>query len=230
MSSIEVLYLTFLTTGFVVGFGHCIGMCGPIVVSFSLNLKNQKVMVPNLLYHMGRISTYAVLGGVMGATGTFTRITAGIGSLQKGAMIFAGFIIIVMGIGMSGWIPLGQIFGDYCSPEGIIARSFRKLSGIKSNAAFFPMGLVLGLLPCGPVYTALIAAAGLGMETQNTVKAVLSGMGLMTVFGIGTIPSLLMVARLSGMGWLKSRGIIYKIGSILMIGVGIYFIIKGFRY
>jgi sulfite exporter TauE/SafE len=85
-------------------------------------------------------------------------------------------------------------------------------------------------LPCGPVYTALIAAAGLGVETQNTFKAVLSGMGLMTVFGIGTIPSLLMVARLSGMGWLKSRDKIYQIGSILMIGVGIYFLIKGLRY
>ena len=187
-------------------------------------------MVPNLLYHMGRIFTYAVLGGVMGATGTFTRITAGIGGLQKGAMIFAGLIIIVMGLGMSGWVPLGQIFGDYCRSDGIIVRNFRKLSGIQSTAAFFPLGLVLGLLPCGPVYTALIAAAGLGMETQNTFKAVLSGMGLMTVFGIGTIPSLLMVARLSGMGWLKSREIIYKIGSILMIGVGIYFLIKGLRY
>jgi sulfite exporter TauE/SafE len=145
-------------------------------------------------------------------------------------MIFAGLIIIVMGLGMSGWIPLGQIFGDYCRPEGVIARSFRKLSGIQSTAAFLPLGLVLGLLPCGPVYTALIAAARLGMETQNTFKAVLSGMGLMTVFGIGTIPSLLMVARLSGMSWLKSREIIYKIGSILMIGVGIYFLIRGLRF
>ncbi|MBU0769655.1 MAG: sulfite exporter TauE/SafE family protein [Proteobacteria bacterium] len=230
MSSIEALYLTFLATGFVVGFGHCIGMCGPIVVSFSLNLKTKGVMAPNLLYHAGRIFTYAVLGGVMGATGAFTRITTGIGSLQKGAMIFAGLIIIVMGLGMSGWIPLGQIFGNYCRPEGIISRSFRKLSGIQSTAAFLPLGLVLGLLPCGPVYTALIAAAGLGMETQNTFKAVLSGMGLMTLFGIGTIPSLLMVARLSGMGWLKSRDIIYKIGSMLMIGVGIYFLIKGLRF
>ena len=230
MSSIEVLYLTFLATGFIVGFGHCIGMCGPIVVSFSLNLKTKGVMASNLLYHAGRVSTYAVLGGVMGATGSFTRITTGIGSLQKGAMVFAGLIIIVMGLGMSGWIPLGQIFGDYCRPEGIIARSFRKLSGIQSTAAFLPLGLVLGLLPCGPVYAALIAAARLGMETQNTFKAVLSGMGLMIVFGIGTIPSLLMVARLSGMSWLKSREIIYKIGSILMIGVGIYFLIRGLRF
>jgi sulfite exporter TauE/SafE len=68
------------------------------------------------------------------------------------------------------------------------------------------------------------------METQNTFKAFLLGMGLMTVFGIGTIPSLLMVARLSGMSWLKSREMIYKIGSILMIGVGIYFLIRGLRF
>jgi sulfite exporter TauE/SafE len=230
MSSIETLYLTFLTTGFIVGFGHCIGMCGPIVVSFSLNLKTKGVMVPNLLYHLGRISTYSVLGGVMGATGAFTRVASGIGGLQKGAMIFAGVIIIVMGLGMSGWMPVGRIFGDHYRAEGIIALSFRKLSGIQSNAAFLPLGLVLGLLPCGPVYTALVAAAGLGMEIKNTLSAFLVGMGLMAVFGIGTIPSLLMVARLSGMGWLKSRNVIYKIGAVLMIGVGIYFLIKGIRY
>jgi sulfite exporter TauE/SafE len=230
MSSIEALYIAFFTTGFFVGFGHCIGMCGPIVVSFSLNLRTKGVMAPNLLYHVGRISTYVVLGGVMGATGAFTRITAGIGGIQKGAMIFAGLVIIVMGLGMSGWIPLGRIFGDYYRPEGIISRSFRKLSGVQSTAAFLPLGLLLGLLPCGPVYTALIAAARLGMEIQNSFKAVLAGMGLMAAFGIGTIPALFLVARLSGMGWLKSREMIYKISSVLMIGVGIYFLIQGLRF
>jgi uncharacterized protein len=230
MSSIEALYLTFLTTGFIVGFGHCIGMCGPVVISFSLNLKTKKVMTPNLLYHVGRISTYAILGGVMGATGAFTRITAGIGGLQKGVMIFAGLVIVVMGLGMSGWVPLGRIFGNYYRSEGLMVRSFRKLSGTRSTAAFLPLGLILGLLPCGPVYTALISAARLGMEIQNTFKASLAGMGLMTVFGVGTIPSLLMVARLAGMDWLKSREMIYKLGSVLMIGVGIYFFINGLRY
>ncbi|MBW2711836.1 MAG: sulfite exporter TauE/SafE family protein, partial [Deltaproteobacteria bacterium] len=105
MSSIETLYIAFFTTGFFVGFGHCMGMCGPIVVSFSLNLRAKGVMAPNLLYHAGRITTYAVLGGVMGASGAFTRITAGIGGLQKGVMIFAGLMIIVMGLGMTGWVP-----------------------------------------------------------------------------------------------------------------------------
>lgn len=230
MSSIETLYLAFFTTGLFVGFGHCIGMCGPIVVFFSLNLKPKKVMASNLLYHLGRISTYVVLGGIMGATGTFTRITTGIGGIQKGVMIFAGLVIIVMGLGMSGWIPMGRIFGDYYRPQGIISRSFRKLSGVQSTAAFLPLGLLLGLLPCGPVYTALISAARLGMEIQNSFKALLAGMGLMAAFGIGTVPALLMVARLTGSRWLKSREIIYKIGSVLMIFVGIYFFIKGLRF
>jgi uncharacterized protein len=230
MSSIEALYLAFFTTGFIVGFGHCIGMCGPIVVSFSFKLKTKKVMASNLLYHAGRISTYAILGGVMGATGAFTRITAGIGGLQKGVMIFAGLVIMGMGLGMSGWVPLGRIFGASYCPEGFMTRTFSKLSGIRSTTAFLPLGLILGLLPCGPVYTALISAARLGMEIQNAFKASLAGMGLMTAFGVGTVPSLLMVAKLANMGWLKSREMIYKLGSVLMIGVGIYFVINGLRY
>jgi len=230
MSSIETLYIAFFTTGFFVGFGHCMGMCGPIVVSFSLNLRPKGVMAPNLLYHAGRITTYAVLGGVMGASGAFTRITAGIGGLQKGVMIFSGLMIIVMGLGMTGWVPLGRIFGDYCSPEGVIRRGFRKLSGIQSTAVYLPLGMLLGLLPCGPVYTALVAAARAGMDIQNSFKAVLAGMGLMAVFGIGTVPALLMVARLTGMGWLRSRDMIYKIGSVLMMAVGISFVVKGIRF
>jgi hypothetical protein len=39
-----------------------------------------------------------------------------------------------------------------------------------------------------------------------------------------------MVARLTGMGWLRSRDMIYKIGSVLMIAVGIYFVVKGIRF
>ena len=57
MSSIESLYLLFLATGFTVGFGHCIGMCGPIVVSLSLNLGDRPVIIPLALYNLGRVTT-----------------------------------------------------------------------------------------------------------------------------------------------------------------------------
>jgi sulfite exporter TauE/SafE len=230
MSFIDPLYPVFLATGFAVGFGHCIGMCGPIVVSLSLNLKDKNLLLPHLLYNSGRVVTYGVLGGVMGATGSFTLVASHIAEIQKGAMIFAGVLIIIMGLAMSGWISFGQVFGNSYNPGGFISKGFRRLSRIKSPAAYFPIGLLLGLLPCGPVYTALLAAAGAGMEAAGTLEAIIKGMGVMICFGLGTVPALFLVAKLADMGWLKKREIIYRIGAVLMVAVGIYFIIKGIRY
>jgi len=59
---------------------------------------------------------------------------------------------------------------------------------------------------------------------------ILSGMGLMCAFGIGTVPALMLVGRLAGMRWLKSRAIIYKFGAVLMISMGVVFIIKAIRF
>ena len=230
MSFIDPLYPVFLATGFAVGFGHCIGMCGPIVVSLSLNLKDKNLLIPHLLYNSGRVVTYSLLGGVMGATGSFTLVAAHIAEIQKGAMIFAGVLIIIMGLAMSGWISFGKVFGNSYNPGGFVSKGFRRLSQIKSPAAYFPIGLLLGLLPCGPVYTALLAAAGAGMKAAGTLDGIIKGMGVMICFGLGTVPALFFVAKLADMGWLKKREIIYRIGAVLMMAVGIYFIIKGIRY
>ncbi|UCG21856.1 MAG: sulfite exporter TauE/SafE family protein [Deltaproteobacteria bacterium] len=230
MLSTETIYFVIFTSGLAVGFGHCIGMCGPIVASLSLNLKGRSVLVPHLLYNAGRITTYGLLGGVMGATGSFTLVTAKIASLQKIVLVSAGIIIIVMGLAMAGWLPLGSIFGDHYNPEGLLSRGFRKLSKAKSTATYYPLGMLLGLLPCGPVYTALIAAARAGMEVESAIKGSLMGSGLMLSFGLGTVPSLLLVAKLADLGWLRRRDMIYKISSVLMIMVGIYFVIKAIRY
>lgn len=230
MLSTETLYLIYLSTGFTVGWGHCIGMCGPIVVSLTLNLSGKGVILPNFLYNSGRIITYMFMGGVMGATGSFTVVTANIASLQKAVMVVAGVLIVIMGLAMSGWIPLGRIFGDHFNPGGIISKGFSKLSRVKSNTVFFPLGLWLGLLPCGPVYTALIGAARAGMEAKTTFEGTIIGVGLMFAFGVGTVPALILVAKLADLGWLKSREIVYKFSSVLMILIGVYFIIKAIRY
>jgi len=230
MSSTEALYLVFFTTGVTVGLGHCVGMCGPIVVSLSLNLKEKSILVPHVLYNGGRIVTYAVLGGIMGATGSFTRVIANIAHIQKGMMIFAGLMILCMGFAMAGWVPVGRIFGDYYNLNGIVSKGFRKLAEVRSISTYFPLGLLLGLLPCGPVYTALIAAARAGMEAQDMLGGILLGSGLMLSFGVGTVPALVIIAKLAGLGWVKSRDVIYKTSSLLMIFVGIYFVVKGIRY
>jgi len=230
MSFIDPLYPVFLATGFAVGFGHCIGMCGPIVVSLSLNLEDRPLFIPHLLYNSGRVVTYSILGGVMGFTGSFTQVASHIAGIQKGAMILAGVLIIIMGLAMSGWISFGKVFGDFFNTGGLVSKGFRRLSRVKSPAAYLPIGLLLGLLPCGPVYTALLAAAGAGMKAAGPLNAIISGMGVMLCFGLGTVPALFLVAKLADMGWLRKRAVVYQIGAALMVAVGLYFMIKGIQY
>ena len=230
MLSTETLYLLYLSTGFSVGFGHCIGMCGPLVVSFSLNLKKKSILVPHLLYHLGRITTYTLLGGIVAAAGSLTIVAANIENFQKGVMIFTGALIMLMGLAMAGWLPQGKVFGDHANAGGRIVKHFSKLLKVNSTLICLPLGLLLGLLPCGPVYTALLGAARTGMEANTLSQSVFAGMGLMAAFGIGTVPSLFLVAKLADMGWLKSRNFIYRLGAIFMIIVGIIFIIKAIRF
>ena len=230
MLSTETIFLLYLSSGFTIGFGHCIGMCGPIVVSFSLNLKEKNILASQLLYHLGRIITYAILGGVVAAAGSLTMITANIDTIQKGVMIITGALIMLMGLAMAGWVPLGKIFRDQSSLGGVISKGYAKLLKLQSTLVYLPLGLLFGLLPCGPVYTALLGAARAGMDAGSTHQGVLAGMGLMAAFGLGTVPALFLVAKLVDLGWLRSRAIIYKIGAVLMIIVGIIFIIKAIRF
>jgi sulfite exporter TauE/SafE len=230
MLSTETLFLLYLSTGFTIGFGHCIGMCGPIVVTFSLNLKEKSILVPHLLYHLGRIITYVILGGVVAVAGSFTMVAAHIARLQKGVMVFAGALIVILGLAMAGWLPIGRIFGNHSSPGRWISKGFGRLLKVKSAIVYLPLGLLLGLLPCGPVYTALLGAARVGMEGNTIYQGMLNGMGLMAAFGMGTVPALFLVAKLTDMGWLKSRAIIYKAGAVLMIVAGIIFIVKAVHF
>lgn len=226
----DTLTWVFLTTGFTVGFGHCIGMCGPIVISMSMNLKAKNRFWPQVLYHIGRVITYSLLGGIMGVTGSFVMVTSRIALIQKGVLVFAGILIILMGILMSPWPAKFSCFSNGSGMQTFFSKTFGWLVRLKSTPVYFPLGLVLGLLPCGPVYTVLIASARAGMDAPDIYTGFAKGMTLMLAFGMGTIPALLLVGKLAGVRLFKQRQIIYKIGSIIMIGMGIYFVIKGIRY
>jgi sulfite exporter TauE/SafE len=229
MTPTQPLFLILMTAGLTVGFGHCLGMCGPIVVSLSLSLKGRPFLLPHLLYHGGRITTYALLGGLMGWTGSLAQWTAGIGGLQRAATILAGAVIVFMGLAMTGWIPLG-VFGDDYEPKGWISRGLRKLTSFRNPLAYYAVGLLLGLLPCGPVYTALVAAAGAGTDAPNALGGMIQGMGMMAAFGLGTLPALLLVGKFADFTWLKWRTHLYRLGAVLMIAVGCYYVIRGIRY
>jgi len=68
------------------------------------------------------------------------------------------------------------------------------------------------------------------MKAADPVEAIFKGMLVMLCFGLGTMPALFLVAKLADMGWLKKRELIYRVGAVLMMVVGIYFVIKGIQY
>lgn len=230
MSSIESLLTAYLLTGLTMGFGHCIGMCGPLVISFSLNLGQKEVTVPHLIYHSGRILTYMVLGAVMGATGSFTIIAVHVRNLQIAAMLFAGGLVIVMGLAVGGWVPRIRMLNPDFASFGPLTRLFGKLSQSTSSMSYLPLGLMLGLLPCGPVYTALLGAARAGMSAPHILHGMCSGAALMAAFGIGTVPALFIVGKAANSGWMKFRARFNKAGAVFMIAMGAYYIWEAFRY
>ncbi len=177
MLSINSIYILFFTTGVTIGFGHCIGMCGPIVISLSLNLKGGPSIWPHLFYNCGRTLTYGLLGGIVGGMASFTRFAESIDGLQKGAMVAAGVMIMLMGLAMTGWIRTSVIFRAAPPVGAFITRTFKQLLEKKKRPLMYlPIGLLLGLLPCGPVYTALLAAARSGMEAETTLGGLITPM------------------------------------------------------
>lgn len=220
----------FFIVGISVGFGHCIGMCGPIAVSLSLRLKGRPALLPAVFYTLGRITTYGLLGALMGYSGSFTGTAAKMAGLQKAMLVFSGIMIIAMGAHMAGWMRIGNVFSDKGGSIKVFLKGFRLIPEEAVSAAYFPLGLLLGLLPCGPVYTALVAVAGAGLALESRMSGALFGMGFMLAFGIGTAPAMLLVSMLAGGKWASYRLVINRIGVFLMFLIGGYYLVKGFQW
>jgi sulfite exporter TauE/SafE len=227
---IDSQFAAYLLTGVAMGFGHCIGMCGPLVISFSLSLGRRNATVPQLIYHCGRILTYTILGAAMGSTGSFTIIAVHIRILQTGAMLAAGLVIIAMGLAVGQWVPRIRRLNPQCTTFGPLARLFKKLSRSTSATSYFPLGMMLGLLPCGPVYTALLGAARAGMAASHILQGALTGAVLMAAFGLGTVPALFIVGKAANSGWMRFREKFNQAGAVLMIAMGTFYIWEALRF
>ncbi len=220
------IYLLMFTSGLLGGFGHCIGMCGPVVASYSLSIKS-KSFFPHILYNLGRISTYTLLGGIIGTTGSFIGIAGHIHGFQRFILILSGVLIILMGLGLSGWLPFIKYLKKYDILSLHFIRRIENLaSGNLTTGSFYPIGIFLGFIPCGLVYTALIATARAGMDAENHFLGFFEGIMMMLLFGLGTMPSLLVFGKVIDIIGIKIRGGLYKLSAIVMIIMGIVFIAR----
>ena len=213
----------FLAIAFVVGLlssFHCIGMCGGIMgaLTFSLPVKirsDNRRSVPFLLsYNLGRVISYVAAGALFGlfGAGLFDLLSPWLG--QGWPQRFAALVMILIGLNIAGWMPklnliekLGVPVWRRLEPIG------RALLPVQSMPKALVYGVIWGWLPCGLVYTMLVAAAGQG--------STLSGALMMLAFGLGTLPSVILTGMLAGrMQMLANRPGFRSIagGSVALLG------------
>ena len=218
-------FLAMLLAGLAGGFGHCISMCGPLVAAFSMGETRQGIL-HHLLYNLGRITTYSILGGIVGFAGSFLVLTASIEQFQRSIMIIAGLSIILMGLSTAEWLPLPpkKSCNAGSSPMQKILSFFK---APRSIGSYYPMGVVLGFLPCGLTYTALLSAARSSMEAKYPFAGMMQGSLMMMLFGIGTVPAMLLVGKVVNTISNSMRKRVYRVASIIMIMMGVWFVLKG---
>lgn len=214
------LSLAFMT-GLFGGFGHCIGMCGPLVASFAWKQRNAGApaqWLPQVQYHAGRIITYTLVGAVMGLTGSFVNVAGRIAGLQNAIALLAGCMMVLMGLSIAGLWRGSALLERH---PGAVLASARRFLALPQTLRSIALGLLMGLLPCGLSYTVFIAAAGAG--------GALPGALISFAFGLGTLPAILLFGNAAAMLGSSFRGRIYRAGGIVIIAMGILFIVRGVR-
>lgn len=211
----EVTIFTGLALGLATSF-HCVGMCGPIAISLPLQGSTKwKQFLGGILYNLGRTLTYAIMGLAFGLLG------AGLSTLgfQKMVSIIAGTLMIAAVFFPKLFKFSNDVDRGLYSFVGAVRRGLKNLFTTKSFFGLFFIGLLNGLLPCGPLYFAVIISAGTG----NVVESVM----FMVLFGMGTIPLLLAVTLAGNFVSVALRNKINNFIPVIMVIMGLLFILRG---
>lgn len=215
-------------TGLVGGAGHCVGMCGPMVAGYAITLRSRTATLPHLLFHTGRLTTYGIAGGIVGASGSFVRVAAWAAPLQSLLLAATGVLIALMGLSVGGWLPGARWIEGSGPSRNAFAGVARRAAEAGGPGAAFPLGMAMGLLPCGLVYTALLSAARSGMEGDSAAFGFVRGFLAMAAFGAGTFPALFLFGKVVAEAGPRLRGALAKVAAALLVATGLMFAARAF--
>lgn len=159
----------------------------------------------------------------MGLAGSFVSVTGSIFYIQSLSMALAGAVMILTGLSI--FQSTGSPFHRINFLRGF-SKLMKKISKVGNRGSLFPLGLINGFIPCGLSYTAYIAAAGIGANEYSPIGGFLKGMLLLLIFGLGTLPSLLLLSQLVSMGISTMRKRLYFLAGLFLIISGMIFIYR----
>ncbi len=197
---------------------HCIAMCGGINLSQCAGCKGSKnnsiysKLKPSFQYNLGRVTSYTILGGIVGALGSVFSI-----SLKGKALIslIAGVFMIIMGINMLGIMPILRKIMPRL-PKSLT----NKVDDKRNCNGPFIVGLLNGFMPCGPLQAMQLYALGTGSFTNGALS--------MFLFSLGTVPLMFSFGAFSSILSSKFTKQMMKISAMLVIILGFVMGNRGF--
>ena len=213
------------STGALISFGHCLGMCGPFIGAFSLGQAAPDAPRPRWLsharYHGGRLGSYAMIGAVFavmgGLVGWMTTTRASI-ALITGSLMLTLCVAWFLGRTFVLKRRLG-IARRFDRVLQLLKARFHSIACARSGRRQFGLGLANGFLPCGPVYTVALTAAATGHWAKGALA--------MLAFGLGTVPALVLVALGAGRISNSLRKKLYTIGMVSLLLISVQLVMRG---
>ena len=205
----ELSLLAAFLTG-LLGGAHCVGMCGGIVAAISLQAGGRQPFVFHLAYSTGRIASYSAAGALAGLLGSAAFLSDTLYPLQQGLYLLAQVVLILLGLYLAG---LDRSVLVLERAGGVLWRRLQPLLArvmpIRSLPQALSAGALWGWLPCGLVYSVLVSALASGSAGR--------GGALLLLFGLGTLPNLLL------MGWAANslRELVRRVWVKRIAGLGV---------
>lgn len=220
IASSKMSYALLFVTGLLTSV-HCVAMCGGINLSQSLTPVHHKVYLPSLLYNLGRVTSYTLIGFVLGFAGFFLGGETGgelsIPLLIQGVLkLIAGVLMLLMGISLLGIFP----FLRNITPHLPAFLSKKIASTQVQKQTPFIVGFLNGFMPCGPLQAMWVVALAAG----NPVSGALS----MLFFSAGTVPLMLGLGSVISILGKKYTEVVMKIGAVLIVVMGLSMVSQGF--
>lgn len=200
---------------------HCVAMCGGINLSVCVSYQYNKSetskfakLRPSFLYNAGRVVSYTVIGGMVGALGSVFSIS---NTGKAFISIFAGIFMVIMGLNMLNIFPWLRKLNPH------MPKVFAKqINSCKKNKGPFVVGLLNGLMPCGPLQAMQLYALGTGSFIAGALS--------MFVFSIGTVPLLFAFGVLGSMLSSKFTKEMMKVCAALVIVLGVIMMNRGVAF
>lgn len=208
----QITPVTSFIIGLIASVSSCLAVVGGLVLSLSAKISQDNVSDTKtlVLFHLGRLVSFAVLGGLLGAIGNAIGINFTLTTILG---LLASFVMLLLGLNLVGVFEKNKV----ALPSGIF-NIFRKVE----HKALAPLilGFATFFLPCGFTQSMQVSALSSG--------SFMSGLIIMFSFALGTLPLLAFLSFGStSFSHGKHAPLFFKSAGIIVIGLGLFALLSG---